>query len=474
MPSRNSTATPRGRSRSTCPTLPAAGRHRIDVGETNWVHHAGGGYDLGADDALDVGELRRIDVDERTFVLCRLSDDEYVVGDGLCTHHKVHLAGGAIVEGQIECPKHNGRFDARTGEVTRKPPREALCMYPVAASVGVSSASSNPHPPPSSTRCTHELLRLRSIDAIRYAGPDSDDPLDVPLVRRRPGGARPSMRDQLRFAVCYWHSFSWNGFDIFGDGTLDRPWTRSRPRPDRGRRAEDGRRVRVHVEADRAVLVLPRPGHRARGRHVRRVGRNLDHMVDLAAEHQAADRRRAVVGHRQPVRQPALPGRRRHQPRPRGVRLRRRAGRPLLGRDAPPRWPQLRAVGRPRGLRDAAQHRHEARARPARPVPEPGRRAQARDRVRGHDPHRAEAVRADQAPVRLRRRRRVRASCSATASSTRSRSTSRSTTPRWPGTTSPTRSPRRSTPGSSGRSTPTPATTGSAGTSTASRCRSSR
>ncbi len=34
-----------------------------------------------------------------------------------------------------------------------------------------------------------------------------------------------TMQQQLRFAVCYWHSFSWNGFDPFGyDGTFERPW----------------------------------------------------------------------------------------------------------------------------------------------------------------------------------------------------------------------------------------------------------
>ena len=33
------------------------------------------------------------------------------------------------------------------------------------------------------------------------------------------------MQEQLRFAACYWHSFSWNGFDPFGyDGTFERPW----------------------------------------------------------------------------------------------------------------------------------------------------------------------------------------------------------------------------------------------------------
>ena len=32
------------------------------------------------------------------------------------------------------------------------------------------------------------------------------------------------MEDQLRIAVCYWHSFNWPGNDVFGDGTFDRPW----------------------------------------------------------------------------------------------------------------------------------------------------------------------------------------------------------------------------------------------------------
>lgn len=32
------------------------------------------------------------------------------------------------------------------------------------------------------------------------------------------------MEDHLRIAVCYWHSFNWPGSDIFGAGTLDRPW----------------------------------------------------------------------------------------------------------------------------------------------------------------------------------------------------------------------------------------------------------
>ena len=69
---------------------------------------------------------------------------------------------------------------------------------------------------------------------------------------------------------------------------------------------------------------------------------------------------------------------------------------------------ELRAVGRPRGLRDPAQHRHEGGARPDGPLHEHGGRVQAQDRLQGPDPDRAQAARALQAPVRLRHRHRLR------------------------------------------------------------------
>jgi len=32
------------------------------------------------------------------------------------------------------------------------------------------------------------------------------------------------MVDHLRPAVCYWHTFCWDGFDVFGEGSFQRPW----------------------------------------------------------------------------------------------------------------------------------------------------------------------------------------------------------------------------------------------------------
>ena len=65
---------------------------------------------------------------------------------------------------------------------------------------------------------------FEGVGPVRYAGPDSDDPLSYRWYDADRVVAGRRMEDQLRMAVCYWHSFVWPGTDIFGDGTLDRPW----------------------------------------------------------------------------------------------------------------------------------------------------------------------------------------------------------------------------------------------------------
>lgn len=110
------------------PDVPAATTDKIHVGEEAW-YRGDGTADLGAADDLPVGGLRRVDAGSTTYVLCRLGETEFTLADGLCTHARVHLCDGALVDGQIECPKHNARFDARTGAVIRKPARDSLHTY---------------------------------------------------------------------------------------------------------------------------------------------------------------------------------------------------------------------------------------------------------------------------------------------------------------------------------------------------------
>ena len=61
-------------------------------------------------------------------------------------------------------------------------------------------------------------------ERIGFGGLDSDDPLTFKVYQPdRQVLGRP-MEDQLRIAVCLWHSFNWPGSDVFGVGTFDRPW----------------------------------------------------------------------------------------------------------------------------------------------------------------------------------------------------------------------------------------------------------
>ena len=80
---------------------------------------------------IEEEDLIRFDHGGRTFAIYRSPDDEYFCTDGLCTHENVHLEDGLVMDHVIECPKHNGQFDYRTGEALRAPACENLGTYPV-------------------------------------------------------------------------------------------------------------------------------------------------------------------------------------------------------------------------------------------------------------------------------------------------------------------------------------------------------
>ena len=64
------------------------------------------------------------------------------------------------------------------------------------------------------------------IEAIRYEGPETQNPLAYRYYDRDRIVLGKRMEDHLRFAVCYWHTFCWPGTDMFGAATFERPWLR--------------------------------------------------------------------------------------------------------------------------------------------------------------------------------------------------------------------------------------------------------
>ncbi len=62
------------------------------------------------------------------------------------------------------------------------------------------------------------------VEKIKYEGPDSKNPL---CFRHYNAGEKiegKPMKEHLRFAVCYWHTFRGMGGDPFGPGCAVRPW----------------------------------------------------------------------------------------------------------------------------------------------------------------------------------------------------------------------------------------------------------
>ena len=61
------------------------------------------------------------------------------------------------------------------------------------------------------------------IPKVEFKG-DNADPLSYQYYDKSRVVLGKTMEEHLRFAVCYWHTFCWDGYDVFGAGTFDRPW----------------------------------------------------------------------------------------------------------------------------------------------------------------------------------------------------------------------------------------------------------
>lgn len=62
------------------------------------------------------------------------------------------------------------------------------------------------------------------VPQIQYEGPGSKNPLAFRHYNPEEIVEGRSMKEWLRFSVCYWHTFRGTGVDPFGSPTLQRPW----------------------------------------------------------------------------------------------------------------------------------------------------------------------------------------------------------------------------------------------------------
>ena len=123
------------------------------------------------------------------------------------------------------------------------------------------------------------------VDKVRFEGPESTNPLSFRHYNPEEKVDGKTMKEHLRFAVCYWHTFRGMGGDPFGPGCAVRPW-------------EDGtdsvemalKRVKVAFEFLEKLGVPYYCFHdrdvSPEGKNLRETNANLDKVVKALAEEQ--------------------------------------------------------------------------------------------------------------------------------------------------------------------------------------------
>src|SRR4249920_4076827 len=94
--------------------------------------------------------------------------------------------------------------------------RGRLGHYPPAPYIFLKLLSTLPTEPP--------MAFFPDVPKIAFEGPDSKNPLAFRHYNADEVVAGKKMKDHLRFAVAYWHTFRGTGSDPFGPGCAVRPW----------------------------------------------------------------------------------------------------------------------------------------------------------------------------------------------------------------------------------------------------------
>lgn len=82
---------------------------------------------------------------------------------------------------------------------------------------------------------TGEKEFFKEISEIKFEGPKSDNPLAFKWYDENRVVAGKTMKEQLRFACAYWHSFVGNGADPFGEPTHIFPWDQKKDAVERAK-----------------------------------------------------------------------------------------------------------------------------------------------------------------------------------------------------------------------------------------------
>ena len=151
------------------------------------------------------------------------------------------------------------------------------------------------------------------VPKIQYGGPKSRNPLDFKHYNADEVVDGKTMKEHLRFSVVYWHTFCNTLSDPFGVGTA---FVRGTTAPTRSKTpsAGPGSAFEFFEKLGAPFYAFHDRDVAPEGKNLKESHANLDEIVKVLKDEQAAHGRQAALGHGQPLQQPPLHARGRHQP----------------------------------------------------------------------------------------------------------------------------------------------------------------
>ncbi|RQT37376.1 xylose isomerase [Burkholderia contaminans] len=133
------------------------------------------------------------------------------------------------------------------------------------------------------------------IPAIRYEGPQSDNPLAYHHYDPEKRVLGKTLAEHLRIAVCYWHTFVWPGHDIFGQAAFQRPWQQPGDALERARMKADAA-FEFFTKLGTPFYTFHDTDVAPEGDSLREYAANFARMVDYLGERQQASGVRLLWG----------------------------------------------------------------------------------------------------------------------------------------------------------------------------------
>ena len=76
------------------------------------------------------GEIKGFRIEDTKILIAKYDNEFYALED-TCSHDGAELSDGDLVDCQIQCQRHGGRFDLKTGEATQLPAIVGINSYDV-------------------------------------------------------------------------------------------------------------------------------------------------------------------------------------------------------------------------------------------------------------------------------------------------------------------------------------------------------